>query len=88
MIAAEQHGVTGIQFPGDDDDDDGDNVENELRTYTFMAWNSLSLTHLPHGYGAEFPAFLTHRSGADFCLIDMMRTFFNKGVRYEKSLHA
>lgn len=51
-----------------------------INTYTFMGWNQLSLQHLPFGLGMQFPAFLTHRSGVDMHLIDMMRVFFNKGV--------
>ena len=35
----------------------------------------------PHGHGEQFPAFLTHRSGVDKLLIDMMRPLYDKGIR-------
>jgi hypothetical protein len=56
--------------------------EDKVTTaYTFMAWDALSLPHLPFGYGSEFPAFLTHRSGVDMKVVDLMRSLFDKGVR-------
>ncbi|CAJ1958310.1 unnamed protein product [Cylindrotheca closterium] len=49
--------------------------------YSFMAWNRKTLELYPHGIGQEFPAFLTHRSGVDRLLLDMMRPLFDKGLR-------
>jgi len=33
--------------------------------YIFMGYDARSRVRLPHGYGDEFPAFLTHRGGVD-----------------------
>lgn len=51
--------------------------------YTFMGYDARSRARLPHGYGDEFPAFLTHRGGVDLLVIDLMRPLFNKGLRPE-----
>ena len=51
--------------------------------YTFMGYDARSRARLPHGYGDEFPAFLTHRGGVDLVVIDLMRPLFNKGLRPE-----
>lgn len=51
------------------------------RQYTFMAWNTTTLALYPHGYGSEFPAFLTYKAGVDRLIIDLMRPLFDKGLR-------
>lgn len=50
---------------------------------TFMGYNPISRTHLPHGLGRLFPAFLSFRAAVDNSVIDMMRALFDKGVRPE-----
>ena len=42
-----------------------------------------SLPYFPYGHGNEFPAFLTHKSGIDKMIFDMMRPLFHKGFRPE-----
>lgn len=54
---------------------------DEKIQYTHMGWNQASLTHMPYGYGDEFPAFLTHKSGLDKLIIKMMRPMMDKGYR-------
>ena len=56
------------------------------KSHTFMGYNQKSLPLLPYGYGTHFPAFLTHRSGVDIALIDLMRPLVDSGCRIE-SLH-
>lgn len=68
--------------PDDDLSIDEYTSTNTLPQYTFMGWDSRSLPNLPYGYGNEFPAFLTNRAGLDFQVIDMMRSFFDKGVSF------
>ena len=51
-------------------------------SYTFIGWDKASLSYLPYGYGDIFPAFLTHRSGVDKHIVDLMRSSFDKGVGY------
>jgi hypothetical protein len=65
---------------GEEADEDAEDIAAPAAS-TFMAWNKYSLAHLPFGYGSEFPAFLTHRSGIDFMCIDLMRSLGDKGVR-------
>jgi hypothetical protein len=49
--------------------------------YTYMSLDQRSVPHLPFGFGALFPAFLTYRGGLHFTVIDLMRPLFDKGVR-------
>jgi hypothetical protein len=49
--------------------------------YTFMAWNDHSLPLLPRSLSLEFPAFLTHKSGIDKEVLNIMFPLINKGVR-------
>jgi hypothetical protein len=70
------------------DDSKGKSVQtqNELtqiQQASFMGYNSTSRCRLPFGLGEYFPAFITHRSAVDMSVIDMMRAFFDKGVRPE-----
>ena len=51
--------------------------------YSFMGYDARSRQRLPHGYGDEFPAFLTHRGGVDKGVIDLMRPACDKGLRPE-----
>ena len=51
--------------------------------YTFMGYDARSRARLPHGYGEDFPAFLTHRGGVDTQCVDLMRPLFDKGLRPE-----
>ena len=51
--------------------------------YTFMGYDARSRARLPHGYGDEFPAFLTHRAGVDMDIVDLMRPLYDKGLRPE-----
>lgn len=51
--------------------------------YTFMGYDARSRARLPHGYGDDFPAFLTHRAGVDMAIVDLMRPLYDKGVRPE-----
>ena len=51
--------------------------------YTFLGYDARSRDKLPHGYGDNFPAFLTHRGGVDMLLVDLMRPLFDKGLRPE-----
>jgi hypothetical protein len=48
---------------------------------TFYGYDAGSLKLLPCGNGDEFPAVLTHRSGVDKALIDLMVPLFDKGIR-------
>ena len=57
-------------------------VKTKLQ-YTFMATNKISLTLLPHGYGALFPAFTTRKSAVDKTVLNMMRPLMDKGHRAE-----
>ena len=55
-----------------------------LPSYTFMGWDKISLSLLPHGYGDLFPAMLTHRGGVDnHVASDVARAAFDKGMRPE-----
>ena len=58
-------------------------IEEVKYKYTFRAWDQGSLLYLPRGLGEEFPAFLTHKSGVDKKIVDMMRPLFDKGFRPE-----
>ena len=58
-------------------------IEEVKYKYTFRAWDRGSLPYLPRGLGEEFPAFLTHTSGVDKKIVDMMRPLFDKGFRPE-----
>jgi len=49
--------------------------------YTFMGYNPKTLQLLPDGLGDEFPAYLTHRSGVDMGLIDLMRPLYQAGIK-------
>eukprot|EP00956_Cyclotella_meneghiniana_P017776 scaffold29226_cov58-Cyclotella_meneghiniana.AAC.5 len=51
--------------------------------YSFMGWNSESLSRLPLGRGSEFPAYLTWKAGVDKTVLDMMRPLFDKGLKPE-----
>ena len=51
--------------------------------YTFMAYDMASIAYQPYGNALEFPAFLTHCSGVDFSVLDLMVPLFDKGVRPE-----
>ena len=51
--------------------------------YTFMGYDARSRQRLPQGKGADFPAFLTHKGAVDMLLVDLMRPFYDKGVRPE-----
>ena len=73
MLILEDHGMQVIE-----EDDD----HNIFPSYTFMGWYKASLSYLPYGYGDIFPAFLTHRSGVDKHIVDLMRSPFVKGVGY------
>ena len=64
-----------IEFVGDE--------QAQSKNYTFMAWNSRSLQMMPYAYGEKFPAVLSHRSGLDKLVVDLMRPLFDKGVRPE-----
>ena len=64
-----------IEFVGDE--------QAQSKNYTFMAWNSRSLQMMPYSYGEKFPAVLSHRSGLDKLVVDLMRPLFDKGVRPE-----
>lgn len=46
-----------------------------------MAWNRTTLELYPHGFGSEFPAFLTYRAGVDRLIMDLMRPLHDKGLR-------
>jgi len=48
-----------------------------------MGYDARSLQRLPQGKGADFPAFLTHKGAVDMLLVDLMRPFYDKGVRPE-----
>ena len=64
-VEARPHAATRRQFP----------------SYTFMAHDVRSRQLLPHGYGNDFPAFFTHRSGVDLRILDLVRPLCDKGVR-------
>ena len=53
--------------------------------YTFMGYEQGARTGLPHGYGEQFPAFLTYRAGVDLQLVDLMRPLCDKGVRCQST---
>jgi hypothetical protein len=55
----------------------------QIQQSPFMGYHPNSRCRLPFGLGEYFPAFFTHRSAVDMSVIDMMRPFFNKGVRPE-----
>ena len=67
--------------PFSDDRDVGDEKCTEP-PYTFMGYDLRSRQLLPHGYGNDFPAFLTYRSGVDLRIIDLLRPLSDKGVRH------
>ena len=48
-----------------------------------MAWGSTPLARMAYQRGLNVPAFLTHRSGVDHIILDLLRPLFNKGVRPE-----
>ena len=73
MLIFEDHGMQVIE-----EDDD----HNFFPSYTFMGWYKASFSYLPYGYGDISPAFLTHRSGVDKHIVDLMRSSFDKGVGY------
>jgi len=52
--------------------------------FTFYGWDKEVLLNLPHGYGLQFPAVLSHRSGIDKLVMDQMRVLFDAGVRPER----
>ena len=54
-------------------------VAGDVPQITFMGWDARSVALLPHGYGDEFPAFLTWRGGVDKVIIDLMRPLCDKG---------
>lgn len=58
-------------------------IEQNIK-YTFMGWNERSLPLLPRSLSEEFPAFLTHKSGVDKTVIDLMRPLIDSGVRPER----
>ena len=72
-LAVEAYGMNVLEETATD-------VENSP-SYTSMAWDMRIRSLFPFGYGDEFPAFLTHRGGVDYRLVDLMRPLFNKGVR-------
>lgn len=72
-------GVAVVEADGEVDDAALD--DDEAPYYTFMAWHQASRPLLPFGYGDEFPAFLTHRSGLALAVLDLQRPLFDAGVR-------
>jgi len=60
-----------------------DEEMDDSKPYTFMGYNHRSLMLLPYGLGASFPAYLTHHSGLDKQVIDLMVSLFDKGIRPE-----
>ena len=48
-----------------------------------MGLGQRSLVFLPFGYESEFPAYLTHRGGLDFGVVDLMRPFDHGGENFE-----
>ena len=61
-----------------------DETDNNGQQYSFMAWHKKTLELYPHGIGQQFPAFVTHRSGVDRLLLDMMRPLFSSSCRKMK----
>ena len=59
----------------------------EKTQYTFMGWDSISMSMLPFGYGSHYPAFHSHRSGVDNSILNLMRPLFNKGLRPDALSH-
>jgi hypothetical protein len=55
----------------------------QIQQVSFMGYNPTSRCRLPFGLGEYFPAFFTHIGAVDLSVIDMMRAFFDKGVRPE-----
>ena len=55
----------------------------EDKSYTFIRHNKKSLPLLPCGYGIHFIECLTHRSGVDADLIDLMQPLVDSGRRIE-----
>ena len=59
-----------------------------------MGYNKETVSLLPNGYGLYFPSFLSHRSGLDKSVLDLMRPLFDNGLRVEafynllKELHT
>ena len=50
--------------------------------YTFMGYNSLSVSGLARGRGSRhFPAVLTKKAGLDMTVVDLLRPLLNGGVR-------
>ena len=47
-----------------------------------MGLDQRSLVFLPFGYESEFPAYLTHRGGLDFGVVDLMRPFDHGGENF------
>jgi len=68
------------------EDDLDDEAAAKVRPYTFMSYNAMSVALLEDGLGEYFPAYLSHRSGCDKCVIDLMRPLFDKGVSQRVAL--
>ena len=49
--------------------------------YTWIGSSEAILTTLPYNAGSYFPAFLTHKSGLDNTVVDLMRSLFILGIR-------
>ena len=60
---------------------DGNVNTTKLPQHIFMGYNEETLSLLPYGYGLHFPAFLSHRSGLDKGIIDLMRPLVDTGTR-------
>jgi hypothetical protein len=58
-------------------------AKSEKSSQTFMGWDSESLPHMAYGRGERFPAILSHRSGVDKGLLNLLRAVINRGVRPE-----
>lgn len=54
--------------------------KSKKSTVTFRSWDSRILAMLPPALAAEFPAYLSHRSGISMTLFAWMRTCFNYGM--------
>jgi hypothetical protein len=50
---------------------------------TFMGWDLDSLPLINFGRGRQFPAYLTHKSGIDKTLLDLLRALIPRGIRPE-----
>ena len=56
-------------------------IRNDLEAHTLIGHDQRSLPLLLYGYGMKFPAFLTHRSGVDVNMIDLIRPLIESGFR-------